>query len=121
MKIFSLILSAFLLLQTLCGGYTGERVPTKAEIAIFNKVVGVGETRYTPLAVSTQVVAGTNYKFRCSYEDKVHNVSGNCNIVIYNDLQGNCTLTSIDPLEPENVSAEEPCCCTQSCCTPDRR
>lgn len=51
------------------GAFGEERALTAEEEEIFSEataeLVGV---EYTPLAVSTQVVAGTNYRFRCSGE-----------------------------------------------------
>ena len=81
--------------KTLCGGYTAQRELTEEEMALFRSVTGTGDMTFTPLSVSTQVVAGLNYKFWCRYEDKVHDASGHCWIVIYKDLQGNASLSSI--------------------------
>ena len=85
--------------RPLCGGYTGQREPTEEEFALFRHVTGSGDTVYTPLSVSTQVVAGLNYKFWCRYEDSLHCTAGHCWIVIYKDLQGGATLSSITPEE----------------------
>ena len=52
----------------LVGGYSKDRKPTAEEIKLFEKVTGdvsahPGVTYGSPTAVSTQVVAGTNYRF----------------------------------------------------------
>ena len=80
------------------GAYTDQREPSDEEMAIFRKVTGEGDMVFTPLSVSSQVVAGLNYKFWCRYEDETHGTYGHCWVVIYRDLQGNVTLTSINPL-----------------------
>ena len=82
--------------QTLLGGYTEQREPTEEELDIFRHVTGESEMTLNPLSVSTQVVAGLNYKFWCRYEDSAHDASGHCWVIIYRDLQGNATLTSIE-------------------------
>ena len=79
----------------ICGAYTDQREPSEEEIGIFRRVTGEGDMTFTPLSVSTQVVAGINYKFWCRYEDKALGKSGHCWVVIYKDLQGNTTLSSI--------------------------
>ena len=79
----------------MAGAYTAQREPSGEEVAIFRKVTGEGDMLLTPLSVSTQVVAGLNYKFRCRYEDSARGAYGHCWVVIYKDLQGNATLTSI--------------------------
>jgi hypothetical protein len=48
------------------GGYTEERDLTAEDTEIFAAAMeGFDGVRYEPLKVSTQVVAGTNYKFYC--------------------------------------------------------
>ena len=79
----------------MCGAYTAQREPTEEEVAIFRQVTGEGDMVLTPLSVSTQVVAGLNYKFWCRYQDSVHDAYGHCWVVIYKDLDGNATLTGI--------------------------
>ena len=95
-------------LQQLCGGYTDQREPTDEEIDIFRSVIGGREVVYTPLSVSTQVVAGINYRFYCRYEDISDGIQrkdadddvkyGYCWITIFKPLpgRGEPTLTSIE-------------------------
>lgn len=47
-----------------CGGYSAEYAPTDEDIALFSGVYN-GDVELTPRTVSTQIVAGTNYRFRC--------------------------------------------------------
>ena len=81
--------------EQLCGGYTDQREPSDNEMALFRQVTASQSTSYTPLSVSTQVVAGLNYKFWCRYEDSASGESGHCWVLIYKDLQGNATLTGV--------------------------
>lgn len=85
--------------EMICGGYTKQRELTADEMAMFRSVTGTGSTVYTPLSVATQVVAGTNFKFWCRFEDKASDKSGHCWIVIYQPLQGDPELTSIETAE----------------------
>lgn len=77
--------------EVLCGGYTKFRKMTAEERTLFADTYK-SETQLTPSAVATQVVAGTNYKFRC--EDKQ---SHTYEVVIYKPLpnQGKATVTSV--------------------------
>lgn len=71
--------------QQLCGGYTPQREPVEEEMAMFAAATD-NNPDYTPLSVSTQVVAGTNYRFwcRCRTQDGC----GHCWIVIFKPLPG---------------------------------
>mgnify|MGYP003343571673 CR=1 FL=1 len=85
--------------QQICGGYTEQREPTNDEIEMFRSVTASEEASYTPLSVSTQVVAGTNYRFWCRYQDAKG--SGHCWITIFKPLpgQGEPSITSIEKLK----------------------
>ena len=52
--------------QALCGGWSPYRELTDKDKAVFNEALkgfcGVG---YQPKSVSTQIVAGVNYRFKC--------------------------------------------------------
>lgn len=78
------------------GGYTTPRELTEAEAAMFRKVTGTSDMVLTPSAVSTQVVAGTNYLFFCTYTDRTTGATGRCKVVIYKDLQGGTKLSRIE-------------------------
>ena len=75
------------------GAYDDGRTPTKDEIELF-KDTYKGDIELTPITVSTQVVAGTNYKFVC--KDK----SGRTyQVIIYQKLPaygGEAEVTSIE-------------------------
>ena len=56
--------------EPLYGGYTSMRKVSENEFEMFKKATDDdGMIIYTPLYVSTQVVAGTNYKFWCIWDD----------------------------------------------------
>ncbi|MCQ2183355.1 MAG: hypothetical protein MJY89_08155 [Bacteroidales bacterium] len=85
--------------QQLCGGYTGQRELTEEEMEMFRQVTETGGVVFTPLSVSTQVVAGTNYRFYCRFEDKDGSDKyGYCWVTIFKPLpgQGEARLSSID-------------------------
>lgn len=81
--------------EIVCGGYSKEREPSEEDIALLKSVIGQGDMVITPITVRTQVVAGLNYKFWCSYEDAAHGESGHCWIHIYKDLDGVAKLTGL--------------------------
>lgn len=81
--------------QPLCGAYTDQREPTEEEVEMFRAATAENAIVFTPLSVSTQVVAGLNYKFWCRFSDSAANDSGHCWVVIYKDLQGNASVTSV--------------------------
>lgn len=95
--------------QPLCGGYTEQREPAEEEMDMFRTVMTSGDVAYTPLSVSTQVVAGTNYRFYCRYEDSSDGIQrkeadddryGYCWVTIFKPLpgRGEPTLTSIEKI-----------------------
>jgi len=75
------------------GAYDDGRTPTKDEIELF-KDTYKGNIELTPITVSTQVVAGTNYKFVC--KDKSGSIY---QVIIYQKLPaygGEAEVTSIE-------------------------
>jgi len=51
----------------IAGGYSEDRDVTEDDLAIFNEAMaGLVGVEYTPVKVSTQVVAGMNYRFTCT-------------------------------------------------------
>ena len=79
----------------LCGGYTGQREPTAEEMDLFRAVTDSLDKTFTPLSVSTQVVAGINYRFWCRYGSP--DGSGHCFVTVYKPLpgRGEARITSI--------------------------
>jgi len=75
------------------GAYTEGRALTKDEQKLFNETYK-GEIKLTPMTVSTQVVAGTNYKFIC--KDKG---GSTYQVIIYQKLPaygGEAEVTTIE-------------------------
>lgn len=79
------------------GAYTEDRDLTAEDRALFDKVISAMETTktYDPLKVATQVVSGTNYRFKVAVDDNGEKYEAH--IVIYQPLDG----------EPEFVSEEK--------------
>lgn len=80
----------------LCGGYTGGRAPSDEELDMFRTVAGGDGVVYTPISVSTQVVAGTNYRFLCNFREG--KTEGRCTVTIWKPLhgQGDARVISIE-------------------------
>ena len=81
------------------GGYSQPRAPYKEEIEMFNKLTNNSGVILTPEQVSTQVVAGMNYKFICKCEDATHRSVGKCQIVVYKPLAGDPEITEMSLLK----------------------
>lgn len=83
--------------KKVCGGYTEQREPTEEEMEMFKSLTSSESVTLTPLSVSTQVVAGLNYRFWCRYQEKKR--GGHCWVKIFRPLPGQG--------EPELVSIEK--------------
>ena len=87
--------------NTIPGGFT----PFTAEISTsaqesFNKAFqGFVGARYSAVAVSTQIVAGTNYKFFCNTQSVTENpIPGIAIVSIYVSLEGEVHITHIQTI-----------------------
>ena len=78
------------------GGWTPfSTTISKEAMDIFNKTKPVG-VHYTPLAVATQVVSGTNYRFFCNAQVVYPDAPNDAVITqIYQPLNGEAHITSI--------------------------
>lgn len=76
----------------MCGAYTGNRAITDDDIKVFDTAYSY-KTELTPRSVSTQVVAGINYRFICT--DKENNEIA---VVIFKPLpnHGEPRVTAIE-------------------------
>lgn len=83
---------------SIAGGYSEDREPEPDDLAVFEAVMAdVDDAEYEPTLVSTQVVAGTNYRFTAtatpkSADDKPYSVY----VYIYQPLDGDPELTEIE-------------------------
>lgn len=78
------------------GAYSEGHKVSKEELEIFEDAY-CGEMELSPISVSTQVVAGTNYKFVCKDKDGHKYL-----LVIYKQLPaygGEAKVTSIEPID----------------------
>ena len=52
--------------STTVGAYTAYRPVQKPDVDVFKQATaGITDVQYTPKEVAAQIVAGTNYKFKC--------------------------------------------------------
>jgi hypothetical protein len=74
---------------------------TSEELELFNKVFdGFTGVNYTPLAVSTQPVSGTNYRFFCNAKGVYPNALNEGAMVhIYKPINGHPHITSIQKID----------------------
>lgn len=80
------------------GAYTAYSTQISTEeMNVFNQALeGLLGVNYTPLAVSTQVVAGMNYKFFCNAKGVYPNaIDEGAIVTIYQPLEGQPHITSI--------------------------
>ena len=92
----------------LSGGWTRASSPviTSDIQALFDKAtLGMVGTRYKPIAyLASQVVAGTNHMFLCSFSSVVPNaVATYVLVTIYEDLQGNASLYDVRESDAEAI------------------
>ena len=83
----------------LCGAYAGNRALTEEDIQVFKSAYNY-KLKMTPQSVSTQVVAGTNYKFICT--DESDNV---VEVMIFKPLpnQGKAKVSSIKTVSGQDT------------------
>jgi hypothetical protein len=89
-------------MSTIPGGWTPFSTTISAEEkAVFDKAFqGFVGVQYDPLAVSTQVVSGTNYKFFCNSTVVYPNAPTiPALVIIYTPFQGDPHITEIRRLD----------------------
>ena len=91
------------------GAFGDQREIEQEEMEMFRKATASDSlVVYTPLSVSTQVVAGTNYKFWCRFEDKSDGIQRKA--ADDSDKYGYCWIKIFKPLpgqgEPKVTSNE---------------
>lgn len=78
------------------GGYTAFRKIEEKENALFAKTLNLLGVEYTPLAVATQLVSGTNYRFLCEAKAVIPEpVAYNALVTIHSPLNGDPVITEI--------------------------
>lgn len=75
---------------------------SESDQAVFKEALsGLLGVSYTPLAVATQVVSGTNYCFLCKALPVYPNAQGfAAQVYVYKPLQGGAHVTQITHLRP---------------------
>ena len=80
------------------------------EMEIFNKAVeGLTGVGYEPIRVlATQLVSGKNYAYLCAYKNvSTAEDTGYCIVTVYNDLEGNTKILSIEKIDVAEVKTTE--------------
>jgi hypothetical protein len=89
--------------NTIAGGWSGFSFEIKdAESNVFNTaLLGFMGVKYIPLAVATQVVAGTNYCFLCKgITSDLHATEIVTKVHIYQPLEGDAHISEIIRINP---------------------
>jgi hypothetical protein len=83
-------------LETLLGGWTPYHDLTPEDVVVFDEAMhGFVGVVYTPTAVSTQVVAGTNYRYKCTASMPPAEVIWEAIVEIFKPLNGKPYITGI--------------------------
>lgn len=88
--------------NSVVGGWTPYTTPLAAEAKeVFASVTkGLVGVHYTPLAVASQVVAGTNYRFFCNAKGVYPNALNEAVIIqVYQPLKDAAHITSIKKVD----------------------
>jgi hypothetical protein len=81
---------------TMCGGWTPYHDLTPEDQAVFDEAMnGFVGVHYKPQAVSTQVVAGVNYRFRCQASMPPAEVLWEAIVEIFKPLDGKAHVIGI--------------------------
>ncbi len=81
---------------TVVGGWTAYHPLTAEDRKVFDEAMeGFVGVTYTPNEVSTQVVAGTNYRYRCTASMPPAMVVWQAIVQIYQPLDGKPYITDI--------------------------
>ncbi len=81
------------------GGWSKFRPLTRADVAVFKAVKLPFGVHYEPVAVRTQVVAGTNYDFLCNAQVIGSSDWYQAMVLIFKPLQGNPSLVKITKID----------------------
>jgi hypothetical protein len=76
-------------------------VSAEAKAVLTEALGGLVGVKYVPLAVATQVVAGTNYCFLCTgTSTSLPSPSFPALLYVYKPLSGEAHLTALNPIRP---------------------
>jgi len=82
--------------QALVGGWTRFHALTPEGQKVFDEAMqGFVGVKYTPLEVSTQLVNGTNYRFKCDASMPPREVIWQAVVEIYQPIDGNPHVVAI--------------------------
>ncbi|RXJ69340.1 hypothetical protein CRV08_04870 [Halarcobacter ebronensis] len=82
--------------NTMPGGWSAYHDLTPEDESVFHEALaGFVGVHYTPFAVSTQVVAGMNYKYKCEASMPPSDVIWEVIIEIFKPLHGSAHIVSI--------------------------
>ena len=85
--------------QLLCGGWTAYHELTKEDQLVFDVATkGITGVDYVPYLVSTQVVEGINYRFKCRASLPKAEVMWEAVVQIYAPLERTPFITHIYPI-----------------------
>ena len=86
-------------INTIAGGWTPYHELTANDQKVFKEAMnGFVGVDYTPYLVSTQVVNGTNYRYKCSASNPPAEVMWEAIVQIYAPTNGKPYVTHIQPL-----------------------
>ncbi len=78
------------------GGWTPFHDLTAEDRAVFNEAMkGFVGVNYEPISVSTQIVNGTNYRFKCNASIPPSEVIWEAIVEIYKPIHGTAHITQI--------------------------
>ena len=100
---------------TLVGGWSingdiAGKTITEEQAAIFQQAMGnLLGVDYEPVSViGEQLVSGKNYAYLCKSTVVAPDAQGEWVVaVIYQDLEGNCSLTTVNPIDPVDLHVVE--------------
>jgi len=82
--------------QPMVGGWSTYHNLTPQDQQVFNEAMkGFVGVKYTPNTVSTQVVAGMNYRFKCTASMPPSDVVWEAMVEIFQPLEGTPYITGI--------------------------
>lgn len=82
--------------EPIVGGWTGFHKPTIENLEVFKQALkGYVGVKYNPTAVATQVVAGTNYRFKCTASIPPSEIVYEAIVEIFKPLKGDPHVVKI--------------------------